>query len=694
MARPAAAATEPATAAKQVSFARDVKPILAHNCYECHAKGKKKGAFALDTRELVLKGGESGPAVVVGKSGESDLVKRLHTDDADAKMPPKGPGLKPEEVAVIKAWIDQGLKWDDVSPADIAARKPQNVAARKPTLPAGDGHPVDRLLAGYFAANKVEVRRVSDEVFARRVYWDIVGLPPTPKQLDAFLKDPSADKRAALVKALLADDKAYADHWMTFWQDHLRDGRKDAGSTDILKPITAWLHASLKANKPYDLFVADLIVASAPKEMTATEIEKAEKDRQKGLTDPTDAEGFLYGQLSGLEPPRGDQAWPVQAAQNIGQVFLGVQLKCATCHDSFIDQWTMADSWSLANVFAEKPLEAVRCAQPTGKFHAARFLYPEMGAINPAAPVAERQRQLAALLTSPKNGRFSRTIANRMWLRLVGRGLVEQADEMDAPAWNPDLLDFLAEDLVEHGFDLKHLIATICTSAAYQMPSVDLTHDAGQKAAESAYVFRGPALRRLTAEQFVDGVGAMLGRDGRAWTGGGTRLLEMLGRPDHRVVITHRDDKASTIQALELLNGQSLYDVLYTDGSAKKATADTAAVVRGSSAPSTKPSTQPATKPTTKPVAKATTKPGAKSAAAKAATTKPAVAGVNPQAAALAKLPPKELADRLLRHGLSRPPSDKEVAILADVLGEKPSAETVADAVWMVAMLPEFQLVR
>jgi hypothetical protein len=501
------------------------------------------------------------------------------------------------------------------------------------------------------------------------------------------LADQSANKREVLVATLLKNDAAYADHWMSFWQDHLRDGRKDAGSTDIIKPITAWLKNSLVVNKPYNQMVTELIVAKAPSATDAKEIEGSEKDRQKGLTDPKDAEGFLVGQLSGLEAPRGDQAWPVQAAQNLGQVMLGIQLKCATCHDSFIDQYTMADSWALANVFAAKPLEAVRCEQPTGKFHPAKFLYPQFGLIDPSAPVAERQKQLAAAMTNPKNGRFSRTVTNRIWTRLIGHGLVPNSDEMDAAAWNPDLLDFLAEDFVENGYDLRHLIGMICTSAAYQMPSIDETHDAADTShAGEAYVFRGPAMRRLSAEQFVDGVQAMLGRKQRVWTGGGNRLLEMLGRPDHRAVVTRRDDKPSAIQSLELLNGQSLYDLLYTDGSAKKATADNNAVVR--STPSTKPATQPTAKATTNP----STRPVAKAPAK--APAKPAGPKANPDAAALAKLPPAQLVDRLVKHGLSRPPNDKERAILLEILGEKPTPETVADAVWVIAMLPEYQLLR
>lgn len=632
--------------AKPVHFGRDVKPILAHACFACHAKGQAKGGLSLDSRERVLKGGKSGPALRPGKSGESELIRRVVSHDPRTVMPPAGRPLSAEQVAVLRAWIDQGAKWEELSAAE-RTRKAINIAPRKPVVPAGTGNPIDRILAVDFKKRGMVPRAIDDATFARRVYLDVVGVPPTPAELEKFLADPRSDRREQLVKTLLADGPRYADHWMTFWQDHLRDGIKDIGSTDVFRPITPWLRNALETNLSYDRMVTQLVTAEPPAELNETEQEKQDRLYKPGKDD---ASGFLRGQMSGLERPRGDQAWPVQAAQNIGQVFLGVQLKCATCHDSFIDGWTMADTWGFANLLAEKPLEAVRCELPTGKRPEPRFLFPEVGTIDPGAPRAERQQLLAKYLTSPQNGRFSRTMVNRLWARLLGTGLIERVDEMDGQPWNADLLDFLASDLVEHGYDLKRTLELILTSRAYQMPAVDYPAES-----KTAFQFRGPRLRRLTAEQFVDALYALLNRPGRAWTENGSRLMELLGRPDRRVVVTSRDSKASTMQALELLNGTALSDLIYTGDKQVQLTADNAAKELGK---------QPAQK------------------------------GMNPHLAALAARPPDEVIAGLYTHALSRKPNARELQHARELLGDRPSAETVADLIWVLSMLPEFQLIR
>lgn len=631
---------------RTVSFTQDVKPILAHNCFSCHARDKRSGALSFDRRELLLKGGESGPALVVGRSAESELIRRVTTAEAGRVMPPAGKRLTAEEIGILRAWIDQGAKWEET--AAVEKSKGRNVTPRRPALPPGEGNPVDRLLAGYWKQHPLSAKRIDDRTFARRVYLDVVGQLPPPAELTAFLNDTQTDKRARLVRTLLADNERYADHWMTFWQDHLRDGIKDIGSTDIFRPITPWLHDSLLTNKPYDRMVTELVTAEVPPELGNEEqIEKLDASYKPGKED---ASGFLRGLQSGLERPRGDQAWQVQAAQNIGQVFLGVPLKCATCHDSFVDAWTMDETWALANVFAEKPLESVRCELPTGKRPEAKFLFSEVGSIDPAAPRAERQQQLARLLTSPKNGRFSRTLVNRLWARLLGAGLVERVDDLEGSAWSQDLLDYLAADFTDHGYNLKRPLELILTSDAYQLPAVDYPRSSGQP-----FVFRGPKLRRMTAEQYVDALNSLLNRPGRAWKENGSRLMEMLGRPDHRVVVTNRESQASTIQSLELLNGTSLFDLLYTGAPATKLTADNAA---------------------------------------KQLKAAPATAKVNAQLAALAALPPDRISNQLCEHALGRPATDRERRTFLEVLGEHPTPETVGDLIWILAMLPEFQLIR
>jgi len=195
---------------------------------------------------------------------------------------------------------------------------------------------------------------------------------------------------------------------------------------------------------------------------------------------------------------------PVQAAQNVAQVFLGINLKCASCHDSFISDWKLADAYAFANVFAKEPLEVHRCDKPTGKMAGTAFLFPELGRVDPEAERSVRLEQVARAMTHPKNGRLARTIVNRLWARFFGYGLVEPVDEMDNSPWSADLLDWLAVDLVDNDWNLEHTMARILTSRAYRLPAVSYSED--PRDAPEGYVFRGPLVRRLGAEQFLDAV--------------------------------------------------------------------------------------------------------------------------------------------------------------------------------------------
>ena len=478
---PEQAAKLPPPAARAVEFEKDIKPLFEAACIKCHAKGKDKGGLSIETREAFLKGGDTGAAAVLGKSAESLIVEAVSGLDADTAMPKKGTKWTPEQVGLLRAWIDQGAVW----PAGITFAKPptENLHPRKVALPARPSvHPIDDVLSRYFAAKGVAFpNAVDDRTFARRVHLDVIGLLPTPEQLTAFLADTAADKRAKLTATLLADKGGYADHWLTFWNDLLRNDYKGAGFIDGgRKQISGWLHRALVENKPYDRFVAELVNPTRESE---------------GFT-----RGIIWrGTVSAAMLP------PMQAAQNVSQVFLGVNLKCASCHDSFVNDWTLADAYGLAAVYADETLELVHCDKPTGKKAAARFLYPEIGALDGSATKAERLKRLAEIITSPKDGRLARTVVNRLWARLLGRGLVEPLDDMEKTAWSRDLLDWLAEDFVAHGYDLKHTIATICASRAYQLPAVE---GPGEK---EEFVFRGPLTRRLTAEQFSDAISVLGG---------------------------------------------------------------------------------------------------------------------------------------------------------------------------------------
>ena len=472
----------PAPATVKVDFARDLKPVFDAACVKCHGKGKDKGGFSLETREAFLKGGDSGSPIVAGKSAESLLIELVSGLDPENVMPKKGSKLKPEEVALLRAWIDQGANW----PTNVTFKKApvNNLHPRKVRLPVvlgGALNPVDRILAPS-TPEIVSPPPLDDHVFARRVYLDVIGLLPRPQELDEFLADKRQNKRAQMVSKLLQDNRRYAEHWLTFWNDLLRNDYKGTGYIDGgRKQISSWLFTALFTNMPYDRFVAQLV-------------------------NPTpESAGFING-IVWRGTVNASQKPPMQAAQSIGQVFMGVNLKCASCHDSFINDYTLADSYGIAAIYATNDLEIAECDKPTGKNAKVKFLYSELGEIDGSFSKAERTQRLAEILTANNNGRLSRTIVNRLWAKFMGRGLVEPVDEMDSPAWNADLLDWLADDLANNGYDLKRTMQWILTSRAYQLPSVSLSEQAGK-----VFVFHGPAVRRMSAEQFRDAMGALTG---------------------------------------------------------------------------------------------------------------------------------------------------------------------------------------
>ncbi|MEM7387810.1 MAG: DUF1549 domain-containing protein, partial [Verrucomicrobiota bacterium] len=416
----------PPAAAKQIDFAADIKPILERRCTDCHADGKRKGGFSMDHIHSFIAGGESGPAVVPGKGAESLLLNLVLSNDPDDRMPSKGDPLSLEEVALLRAWIDQGLSWEKGFTFTSVRNAP--IEPRLVALPSGpETNPVDRLLAPYFEEQQLESAiSVSDGFFARRVYLDTIGLLPTAAELDAFVADQRSDKRQRLVAALLSDSKPYSEHWFNFWSDCLRNSMSRSYHGGGGKQISDWLKKALVENKPYDQFVRELI-------------------------DPVEgSDGFIKG-IAWRGTVNASQVIEMQAAQNVAQVFLGLNIKCASCHDSFINDWSLKQTYSLASIFADGPMDVHRCDKPTGEKATPAFLYPELGDIDPAAPRKERARQLSSIITSPENGRFSRTVVNRLWAIFFGRGLIEPVDEMDNPSWNQDLLDWLAVDLVQNG---------------------------------------------------------------------------------------------------------------------------------------------------------------------------------------------------------------------------------------------------
>ncbi len=463
----------------EIDFSHDVVPILKQHCTECHGGDKSKGGFSLNTRNLFL----DDESAIPGKSAKSYFLELIEETDPDYQMPPEdNPRVPAAEVAILKQWIDEGMKWEPGFTFGTPVYEPP-FAPRRPELPAARGgrnHPIDRLIDRYLSqGNHEQLVPIDDSTFLRRVSLDLAGLLPPPEQVRSFLEDSSPNKRKALIDQLLSDEVAYTEHWLTFWNDLLRNDY--AGTGFITKgrtQISTWLYDSLKENKPFDQMVQEVIAPPNPS-----------------------SAGFING-IKWRGTVSAGQTLPIQFSQSLSQSFLGINMKCASCHDSFIDRWTLADAYGLAAIYSETPLELHRCDKPIGETAKAAWLFPEIGQIDPDVSKPDRLKQLAVLMTHPENGRVPRTIVNRLWGQLMGRGIVHPLDAMQTAPWHTDLLDWLAADFQDEGYDLKHTLRLIANSAAYQ--SETSPHEGDGE--NSDYIFDGPRPKRLTAEQFLDAI--------------------------------------------------------------------------------------------------------------------------------------------------------------------------------------------
>ena len=470
------------TPALAIDFAHEVVPVLRAHCVKCHGGDEAKGGFSLNTRKLFLEGGAAEP----GDAKESHFLELIASADIDLQMPPKDlPRVPAEQRRILARWVNEGLPWTSGFTFRENSYVPP-LLPRKVNLPGPVGlNPIDQILRKHFKeAGLVPPKPVDDSTFLRRVSLDLVGLLPTQEQRRRFLASENANKRQVLVDDLLGRDVDYAEHWLTFWNDLLRNDYTGTGFiTGGRKQISKWLYRSLVENKSYDQFARQLI--SPP---------------------DNDSRGFIDG-IKWRGTVSAGQTVEIQFAQSVAQSFLGINLKCASCHDSFIDQWKLTDAYSLAAVYSNRPLDIHRCDKPTGEVATPAWLFPELGEIDTGLPPNERLKQLADLMTDQRNGRFARTIVNRLWAQLMGQGIVHPLDAMHTEPWNEDLLDFLANYLVESGYNLKAVLRLIATSAVYGGVSEVLGNDP----ASTEHVFVGRRAHRMTAEQFMDAVWQLTG---------------------------------------------------------------------------------------------------------------------------------------------------------------------------------------
>jgi len=335
----AAAAAEPPAP----DFERDIAPILREHCASCHGADKQENLLRLDSRSEALKGGMSGPAIVPGRSGESLLVQHL-TGQAKPRMPHEKPPLAPELIATLAAWIDAGAAGADATAAtqSKAAGHWGFVAPVRPAVPATTprgSNPIDAFVREHLAHEGLSPSARADKVtLLRRASLDLVGLPPSLAEIDAFLKDTHPGAWERQVDRLLASPH-YGERWARFWLDAARYADSDGFEKD--KPRSVWVYrdwvvGALNRDLPYDRFV----------------IEQIAGDLLPGATeDQLAATGYLRNSMineeGGIDPEQFRMEAMFDRMDAIGKGVLGLTIQCAQCHNHKFDPITQEEYYRL-----------------------------------------------------------------------------------------------------------------------------------------------------------------------------------------------------------------------------------------------------------------------------------------------------------------------------------------------------------
>jgi hypothetical protein len=351
----------------------------------------------------------------------------------------------------------------------------------------------------------------SDQVFLRRAYLDLCGILPTPAEAQSFLADKASDKRAVLVDQLL-ERPEYADYWAHKWLDLLRANRKNIQITGS-HAYHHWMRSHFENNTAWDQVVRELLTAC-------------------GSTFANPPANYYRGTYDSHKPSIGRD--PQSLAETTAQLFFGIRMQCAQCHNHPYERWTQDDYFHLAAWFAQVkvkpdqlhpggdrpnypwqlkedavvvyPARVGEVTQPrTGKMMAPKIMGVPAPTITPGK---DRRQVLAELLTASDNPFFAKATVNRIWFYLFGRGIVDPPDDFrdSNPSANDALLDALARDFVRHQFDMKHLIRTIVNSRTYQLSSCgNETNQQDDKYFSHVLVMR----KRLSAEVLLDAICAV-----------------------------------------------------------------------------------------------------------------------------------------------------------------------------------------
>jgi hypothetical protein len=467
-------------------------------------------------------------------------------------------------VFVVSARYGEALRnWSAVVPYVTDPVEVANVERQLDALERQfDSTPVQRALLQQWRKLRVVPSGVAeDRDFLRRAMIDICGTLPTPDELRAFEVDADPEKHRKLVDRLL-ERPEYASYFAVKWADILQNrgaGYSTSQQRAASTLFAGWIRDSLAENKPYDEFVRELLTATG-------------SQRENPPT-------VWYRSLR--KPP--------EFVESVSQAFLGFRMQCAQCHHHPAEAWSQQDYESLAAIFsrigrkggfadAEVPTDEVIYVRANATLTRTDRLdiWPEVhdAADQSREPAEDPRRGFAEWMTRPDNPYFARTMANRLWAHFLGRGIIHPIDDARSsnPASNPELLQVLADEFTQSGYDIRHLVRVITGSHAYRLESAS---HAGNAADTQSFARFYP--RRLTAETLLDGISQVLEVPTEFAGGGGTfppgtraidlpdetvasSFLDVFGRPARRTACEcERADAPSLSQALELVNSAEVH---------------------------------------------------------------------------------------------------------------------------------------
>ena len=322
-----------------IDFTRDIRPILSDNCFQCHGPdpGQREADLRLDTREGAFSEGETGTPFVSGKPGESEALHRLTSDDADLLMPPADSGktLTKEQISLLQRWVNEGATW---------SKHWAFVPPKKATLPQVKGEPpvdhaVDAFVRARLSREKLTPSAKADKVtLLRRLSLDLIGIPPSIEEVDAFLQDARPDAYARQIERLLASSH-HGERWGRHWLDAARYADSDGFEKD--KPRQVWFYRdwvinALNRDLPYDQFVVqqiagDLLPGATQEQIVAT--------------------GFLRNSMineeGGVDPEQFRMEAMFDRMDAVGKAVLGLTVQCGQCHSHKYDPFSQDDYYRM-----------------------------------------------------------------------------------------------------------------------------------------------------------------------------------------------------------------------------------------------------------------------------------------------------------------------------------------------------------